>query len=114
MRNAPLGVSQTSSATPYSQQPQVSRLLVSNRSRYQPSTRWTPSQCVARWQTNCAPRRPKTPSQPAWPAGVFRIRIDAPPGAVIDEASDDLEVGGVSARYVGTPTRPFSVWVRIA
>jgi hypothetical protein len=51
--------------------------------------------------------------QPAWPGGVVRIRIDAPPGAVIAEASEDLEVGGVSATYVGTPTRPFTVWIRI-
>jgi hypothetical protein len=51
--------------------------------------------------------------QPAWPAGVVRVRIDAPPGAVIAEASDDLEVGGVSATYVGTPTRPFTLWIRV-
>jgi hypothetical protein len=51
--------------------------------------------------------------QPAWPAGLVRIRIDAPPGEVIAEASDELEVGGVSATYVGTPTRPFTVWIRI-
>jgi hypothetical protein len=51
--------------------------------------------------------------QPAWPAGLVRVRIDAPPGAVIAEASEDLEVGGVSATYVGTPTRPFTLWIRI-
>ena len=51
--------------------------------------------------------------QPAWPAGLVRIRIDAPPGTVIAEASNDLEVGGVSATYVGTPTRPFTLWIRI-
>ena len=50
--------------------------------------------------------------QPAWPAGVVRIRIDAPPGTTIAEASEDLDVGGVSASFVGRPTRPFSVWIR--
>ena len=52
--------------------------------------------------------------QPAWPAGLVRLQIDAPPGSTIVEASEDLEVGGISAKYVGTPTRPFSVWVRFA
>ncbi len=52
--------------------------------------------------------------QPAWPAGVVRLQIDAPPGSTIAEASDELEVGGTSASYVGTPTRPFSVWIRFA
>lgn len=50
--------------------------------------------------------------QPAWPAGVVRIQIDAPPGTTIVEASDELEIGGSLARYVGTPTRPFVAWVR--
>jgi len=52
--------------------------------------------------------------QPAWPAGVVRVRIDAPPGVAIAEASEEFEVGGLSARYVGTPTRPFVLWVRFA
>ncbi|MEX1264159.1 MAG: hypothetical protein WEE66_09535 [Actinomycetota bacterium] len=52
--------------------------------------------------------------QPAWPASVVRLQIDAPPGSTIVEASDELEVGGISAKFVGTPTRPFSVWVRFA
>ena len=52
--------------------------------------------------------------QPAWPAGVVRIRIDAPPGMTIAEASDELEVGGSTAQYVGTPTRPFTAWIRFA
>ena len=52
--------------------------------------------------------------QPAWPAGMLRLQIDAPPGSTIAEASDELEVGGASATYVGTPTRPFSVWIRFA
>ncbi len=51
--------------------------------------------------------------QPAWPVGLVRVRIDAPPGEVIAEASQDLEVGGVSATYVGRPTRPFTLWIRI-
>lgn len=50
--------------------------------------------------------------QPAWPAGIVRIRIDAPPGTTIVEASDELEIGGSVARYVGTPTRPFVAWIR--
>ena len=50
--------------------------------------------------------------QPAWPAGVVRIQIDAPPGTTIVEASDELEIGGSLARYVGTPTRPFVAWIR--
>jgi len=52
--------------------------------------------------------------QPAWPAGVVRLQIDAPPGSTIAEASDELEVGGSSARYAGTPTRAFRVWIRFA
>ncbi len=51
--------------------------------------------------------------QPAWPVGLVRVRIDAPPGEVIAEASADLEVGGVSATYVGRPTRPFTLWIRV-
>ena len=51
--------------------------------------------------------------QPAWPVGLVRVRIDAPPGEVIAEASQDLEVGGVSATYVGRPTRPFTLWIRV-
>lgn len=50
--------------------------------------------------------------QPTWPAGTVRVRIDAPPGQVIVDASDELEVGGVSAEYVGRPTRPLVIWVR--
>jgi hypothetical protein len=52
--------------------------------------------------------------QPAWPAGTVRLQIDAPPGALIAEASDELEVGGASARFVGEPTKPFNVWIRFA
>ncbi len=52
--------------------------------------------------------------QTAWPAGMVRLQIDAPPGSAIVEASEDLDVGGTSATYSGTPTRPFSVWVRFA
>jgi hypothetical protein len=52
--------------------------------------------------------------QTAWPAGKVRLQIDAPPGSAIVEASADLDVGGASATYSGTPTRPFSVWVRFA
>jgi hypothetical protein len=52
--------------------------------------------------------------QPAWPAGVLRLEIAAPPGSTIVEASEDLEIGGNSARYAGTPARPFRVWIRFA
>ncbi|HEX7248657.1 MAG TPA: hypothetical protein VF351_11220 [Actinomycetota bacterium] len=52
--------------------------------------------------------------QTAWPEGVVRLQIDVPPGSAIVGASDSLEVGGTSARYAGTPSRPFSVWVRFA
>jgi hypothetical protein len=49
--------------------------------------------------------------QPAWPAGVLRLRIDAPPGTVITGASDELEVGGSTAQFTGSPTRPFALWI---
>lgn len=52
--------------------------------------------------------------QPAWPEGVVRLQIDAPPDSTIVAASDDLEAGSTSAKYVGTPTKRFSVWVRFA
>ena len=49
--------------------------------------------------------------QPAWPAGALRLRIDAPPGTVITGASEELEVGGSTAQYTGSPTRPFALWI---
>jgi len=50
--------------------------------------------------------------QPSWPPGPIRIHIAAPPGAVIAEASEQLVVGGMSADYTGTPSQPFSLWIR--
>ena len=44
--------------------------------------------------------------QPAWPAGVVRIQIDAPPGTTIAEASDELEVGGSLGAVRGHPDAP--------
>jgi hypothetical protein len=50
--------------------------------------------------------------QPAWPAEREHIRIETPPGTVIVEASDELEVGGSLAHFTGRPTRPMSLWIR--
>jgi hypothetical protein len=41
-----------------------------------------------------------------------RIQVDAPPGTTIVEASEELDIGGSMAQYVGTPTRPFVAWIR--
>jgi hypothetical protein len=50
--------------------------------------------------------------QPSWPAGLVRIRIDAPPGTTIVEGSEELEIGGTVAEFAGRPTRPFGLWIR--
>jgi hypothetical protein len=50
--------------------------------------------------------------QPSWPADRVRIRIEAPPGTLITEGSDELEIGGSIAQFTGRPTRPMSLWIR--
>jgi hypothetical protein len=50
--------------------------------------------------------------QPSWPAGLVRIRIDAPPGTTIVEGSEELVIGGSVAEFAGRPTRPFGLWIR--
>ena len=50
--------------------------------------------------------------QPSWPPDRVRIRIEAPPGTLITEGSDQLEIGGSIAQFTGRPTRPISLWIR--
>jgi hypothetical protein len=50
--------------------------------------------------------------QPSWPPDRVRIRIEAPPGTLITEGSDELEIGGSIAQFTGRPTRPMSLWIR--
>ena len=52
--------------------------------------------------------------QPSWPSERVRIRIETPPGTLIVEGSDELEIGGSLAEFTGRPTRPVSLWVRFA
>lgn len=50
--------------------------------------------------------------QPTLEPGPVRISIQAPSGATISAASRQLERAGGTARYVGNPTRPETLWVR--
>jgi hypothetical protein len=52
--------------------------------------------------------------QPSFAPPTVRVRIDAPPGTTIVEASRQLEVGSSSARYIGQPTEPLVLWARIS
>ncbi|MGZ8744845.1 MAG: DUF4012 domain-containing protein [Nocardioides sp.] len=52
--------------------------------------------------------------QPSFEPPTVRVRIDAPAGSTIVDASPQLEVGSSSARYVGQPTEPLALWVRIS
>ncbi len=52
--------------------------------------------------------------QPSFVPPTVRVRIDAPSGTSIVEASRQLEVGSSSARYIGQPTEPLVLWVRIS
>ena len=42
------------------------------------------------------------------------VRIQVPAGARIESASAGMSIGGDTATYTGTPTRPMSLWVRYA
>ncbi|MGH2540421.1 MAG: hypothetical protein ACRDGK_07865, partial [Actinomycetota bacterium] len=52
--------------------------------------------------------------QPSFEPPTVRVRIDAPPGETIAEASTLLDVGGSTARYAGRPTEPITFWIRLA
>jgi hypothetical protein len=52
--------------------------------------------------------------QPSFAPPTVRVRIDAPPGETIAEASSAFDVGGSTARYVGKPTEPLTFWIRLA